>query len=180
MEAQISNVNVIGVSGVNETKLLQGHPYGGCAFVCHKSFNCTLALLDTTNRRLFACIINLSNNLKILEFNIYMPCDTVCDESNPCTYQDVLIEVKFLMSLHNGINHVVVCGDMNSDVSRQHLPHTIALQEFCELESFQLCIMGKSLNVDYTYENVATGECSTLDHFMVSDNLHRSITEYFR
>ena len=86
-----------------------------------------------------------------------MPCDTVRDEGNLCTCQDVLNEVKFLMSSQNGISHVVVCGDLNTDVSRQHLPHTIALQEFCKYESLQLCIIDSSLNVDYTNENVATG-----------------------
>ena len=123
-------------------------------------------------------VICLFNNLKLSVFNIYLPCDNVHNEGNLCTYQDVLNEVKFLMFSHNRISHVVAC-DLNTDVSRQHSSHTIALQEFCEYESLQMWVIDKPFNIDYTNENVATGVCSTINHFMVSHNLHRCIIEYF-
>ena len=51
-------------------------------------------------------------SFKLLVFNMYIPCDTECDEVNLCTCQDVLNEVKFFMSSHEGKVILLFFGDL--------------------------------------------------------------------
>lgn len=178
LESQIGDVNVIGVSGMEENQLLQGRPYGGCAFVYNKTLNCTVKPVITKSKRLCACVVTLPTKEKLLLFNAYMPCDTVNDTNNVDAFKDVLNEVTLLTLTHSDIEHVVFGGDLNTDLSRQASLHTEALHQFCESECLQFCLLDDHSKIDYTYENSFSGTYSILDHFVLSECLSSCVTKY--
>jgi hypothetical protein len=51
----IDNVEVVGVSGMENSQLISGRPYGGCAFVYWNSLKCTVTVLNTQSRRTPLC-----------------------------------------------------------------------------------------------------------------------------
>ena len=114
LESEIGNVNVIGTSGMDEQKLIRGRPYGGCAIVYRKDFKCTVIPVKSGCKRLCACILELHNKCRILVVNKYMPCD---NENEISAYRDMLTEVSNIISDHNDIDHEVVGGDFNTDIS---------------------------------------------------------------
>ena len=66
LESDIGNVNVVGVSGMDEHILLHGRPYGGCAFVYKKSLNCTVVPITTDSERFCACTLSVPSNARFL------------------------------------------------------------------------------------------------------------------
>ena len=63
---------------------------------------------------------------------------------------------------------MVIGGDCNTDISPAQSTHTTALHAFCQRNCLKLCLRLTAANIDYEY---VTGCRSTLDHFIVSDNL---------
>ncbi|ELU01739.1 hypothetical protein CAPTEDRAFT_217538 [Capitella teleta] len=88
---------------------------------------------------------------KFILINAYMPCDSHNIVLND-EYKEILNDVESVIVLHHEIDHVIIGGDLNTDISRN--------------------------TVGFTYNNEATGAQSVLDHFIVSENLLGSIESY--
>ncbi|ELU17989.1 hypothetical protein CAPTEDRAFT_190211 [Capitella teleta] len=88
---------------------------------------------------------------KFILINAYMPCDSHNIVLND-EYKEILNDVESVIVLHHEIDHVIIGGDLNTDISRN--------------------------TVGFTYNNEATGAQSVLDHFIVSENLFGSIESY--
>ena len=166
---------VAGVSGMDSAELVQGRPFGGCAFLYKRSWNCTLKMLSARSRRICSCIITMHSNVQMLIFNLYMPTDEPC---NATEYQEVLCEVESMITGQCDADVVIVCGDLNTDLSRHASSHSRALTEFCGRLPLSLCVNSPVSNVSHTYVNYATGSKSLIDHFIVSDNVVEGMTRY--
>ena len=92
-----SGYMAVSVSGIDNTKILQGRPYGG-VFIMYRnelSSRCESVKLDT--RR--ACAVKLSGNanFKLLIVCVYMPCDPQLVNKVNVEYEEVLNRVEGLI-----------------------------------------------------------------------------------
>lgn len=101
------------ISGFDNTEILSGRPYGGCAIFWRSEIKFNATLLNSNSRRV--CAIRLiSDSIKLLFVNVYMPYeDSVV---NVDEFSDQLLIVEQLIT-NNPDCHVVVGGDFNVDFS---------------------------------------------------------------
>jgi exonuclease III len=166
LEDKIDNVYVHGVSGMNDSDIAQGRPYGGCAILWRDSLKCKVTPISINNKRL--CMVRVQFDMYcFLLCTIYMPCDTDYDQSNIAVYNDVLFDL--LNAVNNEEVDFVICGgDFNTDISRARSLHTKAWLEFANNEHLSIV---NSAGINYTYESMSNGSTSVIDHFLVSSNL---------
>jgi len=177
LACRIRNVQVFGSSGMETSELLIGRPYGGCAILLSDRLNYTFTPISVS-KRCYAGILELPNNVKVLIYNIYMPCDTNHDHNNNEEYACVLAEFINVCNNHTDVNYTVLAGDFNTDLSRVNALHTRELLNFMNGNSMAACIRQGCSDVKHTYENIHTGVLSTLDHFLISENLLQYVLEY--
>ena len=175
----IDDVNVHGVSGMDNDVLLTGRPYGGCAIVYRKSLNCSVTPIICKSRRVCAVMLNFNSMANILLLCVYMPCDSKYDASNLQVFNDVLNEIEFVIDSHPEHHHVIVAGDFNTDLNRTESSlHNAPLLDMCERQCLQAGLNSHVAQVNFTYHNEFTGSKSTVDHFFLSDLLFLSVDEY--
>ena len=63
-------------------------------------------------------------------------------------------------------------------MSRINSYHTQRLSQFADDETLQLCLKLQCANIDFTFESKATGNRSTVDHFVISQNFVNQIIQY--
>ena len=168
-------IDIVGTSGMDDTTLLTGRPYGGCAILYHKDLNWSVTTIDAESKRICACICNDPRGFRVLMVNLYMPCDTTGSRPEFCV---VLDEVSRIITDHSDIEYVIVGGDLNTDVSRLRSCHSSAIREFCADHSMRLCVDHSVSNVNFTYFNEHSNVRSLLDHFIVTDNLFNMLSGY--
>ena len=158
LENQLDNFSSIftgthshGVSGMNEHEIVQGRPYGG---------------VKCNSNRLCAILVE-QVDLSMLIFNVYMPTDTDYDLKNNDIFNNILQNIA-CVSEDTNVDHIVIGGDFNSDLSRFKSPHTNSLNTFCEKEFLIPVILHDASKLDYTYRSRMTDDCSILDHFIVT------------
>ena len=122
LENMLNDVRVIGISGMDESVLLQGRPHGGCAIIYNTRLKCSVVPIQLDSKRCMAAIISLHES-KLLLINVYMPCD---QNQYDAVYDDVLYDINMLIQTHS-IDHILIGGDLNTDITRQLSAHTVAL-----------------------------------------------------
>ena len=159
-----------------DNELRSGRPFGGCAIVLNNCLKCHFSPIHISNR---CCggVLKI-NNVSILLFNSYMPCDTSYDYDNCDIFQNILNDISSICSEYEHIDYVIIGGDFNTDLRRVTSLHTQALNVFVQNEELKFCDMSDKANIIYTYENVSASTESIIDHFIVSDNLFRNIIGY--
>jgi hypothetical protein len=103
-----------------------------------------------------------------------MPCDTDHDVSNVTVFNELLNDVSTIFSTLD-FDHAIVGGDLNTDLTRLNSWHTAALQQLLIDENMSLLSHLACYDVDYTYESRVHSTRSTLDHFMVTEQLTSSV-----
>ncbi len=164
-------------SGMPEGIVSTGRPYGGCGIIWKDSINAVVTPVNTVSDRL-CCAIFQFDNVKILIICVYMPCD--CPESdtdNMKTFDDTLDTISEQCTT-NDVNFIVIGGDLNTDITRSTSPHTDKLLSFVEQESFYMGIRHNCSDITYTYESKQNYARSSLDHFLITQNLTGLITKY--
>lgn len=171
----LSDTNCQGycLSSMNENEFNWGRPYGGVAILWKKDLKVTFNILSTIYNELAAVEFIVGETVFGL-FNIYMPCDG-CDTHK---YIEMLSDVKSLC-LGKGISHILVCGDLNTDLIRNCSKHTEALLAFAHEEVLSFCLHHDVAEIDYTYESAVNGSRSILDHILVSDNIFCDVADYY-
>jgi hypothetical protein len=117
------------------------------------------------------------NNIHILMFNVYMPTDEVGNDVSLDEYDTILNIISQTLS-ERKYDGIVIGGDLNIDFSRIRSSHLQRLQSFIEAEGLICGIEHPLYQVDFTYESRMTGNKSTLDYFIVSDNMFRCLNDY--
>ena len=125
LEDNISDVHVHGMSGMLESDIQSGRPFGGVAIIWKKNIKCKITPISLSSRRMCAIILTVNNFDNIL-FNVYMPCDTMYDQNNQSQYNEVLQEISHACTDHN-VDQIIIGGDFNTDFNRQASLHTKSL-----------------------------------------------------
>ena len=131
---EFSNYNTFGICGMNEETLISGRPYDGCSFLIRKSIASNISYIDLHSNRV-CCIKLIAENCTVYIFNVYFPCDTVSND-NLQEYNDVLSTISNCLSQYN-VEHCVIAGDFNTDLSRANSGNTISLKAFVNCVSAQ-------------------------------------------
>lgn len=160
------------VCGFDNTKLLLGRPYGGCAILWRSCMQAQVSVLCTNSRRI--CAIRLCvNNLKFLLVNVYLPHED--GDENVDLITDLLIGLESLILAHQDC-HLIVGGDLNVDFSRTTSVHTALLNSFCVNNELYIAQQHSSANIDYTY-NFSMTRFSVIDHFLLSAMIYDGLVE---
>ena len=80
--------------------------------------------------------------------------------------------------MDNSVSNCIIGGDVNTDISRICSGNTISLQKFVAEENFSLALSTVDNSVEHTYRGV-NNSTSLIDHFIVSDSIHKNISEYY-
>ena len=166
-------VNVHGISGMDSSVLHKGRPFGGCAILWKRSFLGKVSPIETCSTRICAVKVN-TENTDILIFSVYMPCDTTCNNSE---YDSILSEISTICQMHN-IEFVIIGGDFNTDFSRINSCNTQSLVNFMDNENLICGLTNNKSKVIYTFESKASGDKSTIDHFVFSESLFGKLDYY--
>ena len=154
-----------------------GRRYGGVGICYHSNMNCKVENIKTNSKSICALNITISN-IDLLLINVYMPCSDNRDKLDE--YLDILNEVSSIC-LKSTTQHIILGGDWNSDPSRND-GRTKLLREFILQENLYNVLDSDIANVPYTYyrENGPdiAPSTSTIDHFIITPNLIKSIVQY--
>ena len=151
-----------------------GRRYGGVGICYHSNMNCKVENLKTKSKSICAQNISISN-LNILLINVYMPCSDNRDKLDE--YSDILNEISSLC-LESTTQYIILGGDWNADPGRKD-GRTKLLREFISQENLYNVLDLDIANIPYTFykENGPdiAPSTSTIDHFIISLNLVKSI-----
>ena len=176
LENGLTNAHVYGISGMTDTELLTGRPFGGVAIIWKKNIKCKIIPVELTSRRLCAVIISI-NGRDITLFNVYMPGDSYEGSCHLNAFNEVLDEISNTCVKYD-TNQFIIGGDMNVDFKRTVSTHTKALNRFLIRESMTSGLQHVLCDVDYTFMSKINGNRSTIDHFLLTDNLFNTICRY--
>ena len=160
-------------SPMDEKVPLTGRPYGGVGILYRANSNFTVEKIVCISTRL--CIIKINTDKSsLMLFNVYMPYDTWRPGEEMDEFNEVLGEIKTIISNYSPQN-VIIAGDLNVDMSRDNL-HARALESFVTNENLYMCIDNSVAVVPYT--RCLNQSFSTIDHYIVSNNLSKDIYKY--
>ena len=162
---------VFSKSSIDDGKLLIGRPYGGTAIFIRKSIKCTITNCDIECDRLNAMIVDFYN-FTVLITCFYMPCD-----SNNCDGFSSTIGAFQALKAKHAPSYVICAGDFNVDLSRLQSTQTSLFKQFCNEESL-ISVHTIGNQVEYTYCSDISGVKSTLDHFVISNELSDCINKH--
>ena len=100
---------------MNESELLMGRPYGGCAILVNDRLKCKFTPLPVT-KRCYAGILELYDGPKNSQC-VYMPCDTTPDYDSVDEYSSVLADYIAVCNDHPNVSYTILAGDLNTDFS---------------------------------------------------------------
>ncbi len=164
---------VFAKSGMIETELLIGRPYGGCGILISRKLQCISVQLECDSYRMCAVLSDF-NTFTVMFISIYMPGEATF---TPIEYNNILSIIEALQVKHDPV-YIICGGDYNTDFSRVRSLHTCALIDFCN-DNYLVCtgILGGS--IDHTYHSDMNGITSIIDHIIISSSLMSTIKEYY-
>ena len=110
-----SGVLYPGVSGFDNSDILKGRPYGGCAILWHSNLMASVCSVVTNSSRICAARV-VTDSWKLLLINVYMPYEDGDERSDEFVY--VLSVIENIIG-NNSDCHVILGGDFNVDCNRQ-------------------------------------------------------------
>ena len=122
------------------------------------------------------CIKLITESCTVYIFNVYCPCDTVSNDHLQ-EYNDVLSTNSNCLNQHN-VDHCVIAGDFNTDLSRVNSGNTISLKVFINEENLFFSLDKFSNRIPYTFTGIRNNH-SLIDHFIVSQNLVEKLADCF-
>ena len=128
------------------------------------------------SRRLCAVEV-INEGFEVILICVYMPCDSNSDDDQVYCYNEILCEISSIRE-STGISNCIICGDFNTDPSRNNSAHTRSLRRFADYEGIIFCCNLESSDIDYTFESKMNGARSCIDHVLASSNLFDSISQY--
>ena len=157
----------VGVSGMDSSVLITGHPFGGCGILYRKSLSSAVHSIFTYSKRLCPISITLNNvhdnsPFVILLICVYLPTDysTVASHS---AFSESLCELHGIISAEN----VIIAGDFNVDFSRPG-PNCCNLSAF--MLSNNLISVDQISSINFTYHNDDYSYFSSPDHVLTQSN----------
>ena len=164
LTSDLQNANICGTSAMNQNELRRGRPFGGTAILWRSDSRYKVTPMETMNDRI-SCVRLEIDKVKLLVFNVYMPCDGFGPTSKD-KYDDILLTISSICDTVE--NHaLIIGGDFNADLSRLGSLNTKALFEFLQRENLH-CLTQQG-NIDYSFKSRMSHERSLIDHFFISE-----------
>ena len=170
---KIPHACVISCSPMPPNELLIGRPYGGVAIMWKTNIQCPVQCVNSQSNSVCGIKIDIQGSSLFIG-NVYMPCDCPQNENE---FRSRLRELSECI-LSSRSDFVVVGGDYNADIDRRTSKHTAMLLEFAQAENLTIGVSLPVSDVDFTYMSKINGCQSTLDHFLLSDNLVAHVNDY--
>ncbi len=130
----VDNIHVHAVSGMDQSRIHTGRPYGGCAILWSRSIKGDVEPIQMNSNRVCGIRIR-SHSGVIMLFNVYLPCDGSGDIS---MYNETLDHIVSACNLHDS-DMIIVGGDFNTALNRTTSANTISLNNYLLNES---CLCG--------------------------------------
>ena len=152
----------VGVSGFNNSDVLKGRPYGGCAILWKRDVCVKVTAVPTNSLCICAARVDI-DDVNLLFINVYMPY-----EDNGVRTAAFLHELSVLEDLIecHADSYIVIGGDWNVDFTRSSWSHTESLNKFCVENNLFPTVQHVKSSVDFTY-HFNMQRFSILDHFLV-------------
>ena len=168
-DKQLSDLNQINtqflchaVCGFDNSDILSGRPYGGCAILWRSDLRARIEPVNTGSRRVCAICMR-TDSWSVLFINVYMPYED--GEKRSDDFCSQLTTIEYLIHQHPDC-HIVLGGDFNVDFSRNWF-HTELLTDFCDNLSLEPVYQHNKYCIDYSY-NFNMSRFNVLDHFILS------------
>ena len=156
------------VSGVDDSELLLGRPFGGVAIMWHNGWSNYVKRINCKSRRLSVITIEC-DNLALLFICVYMPCDVYCHIRVSDEFLDVLDEIECLVEQMS--NHqVVIGGDLNVDLARDN-SHSMYFLQWLERCSLKVAWCMSPSPERFTYADLNQASFSCINHWVLSPEL---------
>ena len=167
---ELTNAFSHSVSPIAEDKFIIGRPYGGCSIVWKNDLKTPVTPVIVNSTRICAVSVVI-NHCNILLCNVHMPCNK----------NDEFIEVLGVLEMlckSPSYDSVILGGDFNLSFDRVHDPLIEVITNFMAEQNLKCCLSFDMQNINYTFESKINGNVSTIDHFMVSDNMFDYVYNY--
>ena len=162
------NYAAYGISGVDDSSILQGRPYGGLGFLWNHRLSPYIKRIPTGCKRL--CAISLQcSNMKMLLINLYMPVDNMSKSHVTDEFLSVCDAMEIMLNKYFD-HQVLLGGDLNIDFSRNNA-HDLYFKSLLERVSLTSCWDMPISTPDYTYSSPHCDSTSQIDHFCFQQNL---------
>ena len=107
----------VSVSGIDNTNILQGRPYGGVCIMYRNELSSRCESVILVTRRACAVKLSVYDICKLLIVCVYMPCDPQLVNKVNVEYEAVLNRVEGLIQSTDCIG-IILCGDWNTSFER--------------------------------------------------------------
>ncbi|ELU16084.1 hypothetical protein CAPTEDRAFT_187432 [Capitella teleta] len=107
-------------------EFIGGRPFGGVAFLWHRSLAASTKIVRCENNRLCAIYITMDTTTVLL-VNAYFPCDNHSKTSVDAEYQAAL-DSALCLWIESDADVIILGGDLNTDISRNNA-HSHALNQ---------------------------------------------------
>ena len=162
-------------SGVNNVSdIITGRIPGGVAILYKKSLCHSVNEILFESRRVCGVRVSMFSRCYLL-INVYLPVDQQSMSTIHVEYEQALNEIEGIINA-TAFNDVIICGDYNTDFSRNNL-QTETLCQFIERNELKIGWDSVRAQRGMTYVNVDLNHASTIDHVLLNDNLFTVIDE---
>ena len=165
----------VGVSGMDDSSLLTGRPYGGCSILYRKSLSSCITPLHTCSNRFCAIKLCDMSGLSVLLVNVYLPSESVA--SCFAEYLNTLGELEGFIESQQ-CDYTLIAGDFNVDFARGG-PLASLLVDFINAQNFVVCDLPYQESVNFTYERDDGLVRSWIDHIMCSQSFSSLVTDVY-
>ena len=165
----------ISVSGVDQSCLITGRPYGGCSILYRKSLSPFITLLDSGSNRFCALKLCDSNGLSVLMICVYMPGEHTQDAFN--AYLNILGELEGFIDRY-GCDLNLIIGDFNVDFGRGGSLNDLLLDFMSDL-NLTACDLQYQNDILYTYERDDGLVRSWIDHVLSSHSFSHLVSDIY-
>ena len=94
-------------------------------------------------------------------------------------YNDILSKSSMSTCMYeHQVEHSLIAGDLNTDLSRIQSGNTISLSSFVDNENLAFALKTIPTKVSHTYTGIRQSK-SLIDHFIVSQNVAKYIINYY-
>jgi exonuclease III len=153
-----------GFSAMSSTTDTSGRPFGGMGILWRKAIDWKSVTIKSISDRVLSCMFEYCGE-KLNIVNVYCPCASN-DQDAIINYLDVLSTVSSCIADFPG--DVVIIGDFNASYENNFLGY---VSDFCEDEGLYLADCNILPASTYTYQHIARGVRSWLDHCLINENL---------
>jgi exonuclease III len=160
------------VSGVNDSELLSGRPYGGVAILWHKRWDKYVQRVTVIGSRRVCAISYQTEFQKILFICAYMPGDSYSALAVADEFLDVLDCIECL-STRMSDHLLIVGGDLNLDFARNNA-HSRCLEMWIERMNMKDLWTESPDPTRFTYCDLHQNSYSCIDHWLIpiDGNIH--------